>query len=287
MKSLFVAACLSLGACVAVAQTFPDKNQQSLIDAEFAFMMMAKDKNTREAFLYFLDDHAVTFDGTGSHQGKKIWEDRTPDNALLYWEPEFSDIAASGDFGFNTGPWEYKPDRATEKPVAFGHFVTIWKKQDNGAWKAALDIGITHPAPDRKEHVKTSAIKTIAQQQVLPFDERKNEIMLMEKNFIESLKTSNAYNKALSSEARLLRPGAVPYTSPGIVEKVLLTELKSPVTYHLIDGDVASSADLAYVYGTATIIPNDKTNSKQANYMRIWKREKGQGWRIVLDILSY
>jgi ketosteroid isomerase-like protein len=285
MKSLLLTVWVSVSACASIAQTFPDKNQQSLIDAEYAFMMMAKDKNTREAFLYFLEDHAVTFDSNGPQQGKAAWEVRKPDSALLYWEPEYSDIAASGDFGFNTGPWEYKPDRATEKPVAYGHFVTIWKKQINGAWKAALDIGVKHPAPDRKEQLKTSAIKTI-KQQPSQHAESKDEIMLIEKKFIESLKTEDAYKKVLSSEARLLRPGSIPYTSPAAIKKVL-TESSAPVTYRLLDGDVASSGDMAYVYGTATIVQDDKANPKQASYMRIWKKEAGKSWLIVLDILSY
>ena len=35
-------------------------NLQAMVDAEHAFIQMAKEKNTRDAFLFFLTDDAIT-----------------------------------------------------------------------------------------------------------------------------------------------------------------------------------------------------------------------------------
>src|SRR5436305_2394785 len=52
-----------------------------------------------------------------------------------------------GDMGYTTGPWEYRPKSMEDKPVAFGYFVTIWKRQSDGTWKAFLDLGTQNPEP--------------------------------------------------------------------------------------------------------------------------------------------
>jgi ketosteroid isomerase-like protein len=259
-------------------------DQQGILDAEHDFMTMAKEKNTRDAFVFFLADNAVTFDNNGPQAGKKVWEARQADEAWLYWEPTYSDIAASGDFGFNTGPWEYKPARTTEKAVAFGHFITIWKKQNDGQWRAALDIGISHNSQAEKESLSISKIKPVVSKKT---SVNKGEIFQLEKNFIESLKNQNAYKNILSTEAHVLRRGEIPYATKDQIEKFL--SLPTPqITYHIIDGDIASSGDLAYVYGTATmeVLKDGASQTQQLNYMRIWKKEDGKTWKLVLDILS-
>jgi ketosteroid isomerase-like protein len=269
---------------VSQAQNIKDKNQQGILDAERDFMTMAKEKNTRDAFVFFLADNAVTFDNNGPQAGKNVWEARQADEAWLYWEPTYSNIGSSGDFGFNTGPWEYRPTRTTEKAVAFGHFVTIWKKQNDGKWRAALDIGISHNPQAEKESLTISEIKPVVSKKT---SVNKDEIFQLEKNFIESLRNQNAYKNVLSTEAHVLRRGEIPYATKDQIEKFL--NLPTPqITYQIIDGDIASSGDLAYVYGTATVegTKDGKVETQQLNYMRIWKKEDGRTWKLVLDILS-
>src|SRR5690349_728620 len=138
----FLAIALVALAVVSRAQTNVDPNLKSLIDAEWSFINVAKEKNTRDAFIESLADDAVTF-GQDIQKGKDYLKAQQPNESWLYWQPVYSVIAASGDFGFNTGPWEFRAKRTDEKPVAFGQFVTVWKKV-NGEWKAAIDIGISH-----------------------------------------------------------------------------------------------------------------------------------------------
>ena len=254
-----------------------------MIDAEHAFIQMAKEKSTREAFLEFLSDHAVTF-GQEPRIGKKHFETQIPNASWLSWQPAYSDIASSGDFGFNMGPWELRTTRTDERPVAFGHFVTVWVKQHDGQWKAAIDIGISHPEKADSVTLTTSAIKAIKT--------KKGDfhaITEMEENFIRnySVDGNKAYNKILSEEAKILRTGKFPMTSPNEIEE-FIKEDNNGVDFLVMGGAISHSKDMAYVYGTATVkvAKEGHIQSQQANYMRIWKKEDGNHWKIVLDILS-
>jgi ketosteroid isomerase-like protein len=247
---------------------------------------MAKEKNTRDAFLHFLADDAVTsVPGQGPRTGKKFLEQQTPNDSWLYWYPVYSDIASSGDFGFNTGPWEFRQKRSDEKAVAFGEFVSIWKKNTLGEWKVAIDIGIVHGRPAIHPALATTSIPLREKSPVAG----KNEFLEMERNFINefSKKGTSAYMGLLSDEARFYRSGNDPFITKKEIQK-LLEKSKPKTTYKTMGGDVASSGDLAFVYGTASseIMKDGAAQTQISSYMRFWKKEDGKNWKIVLDLIS-
>lgn len=182
MRNHLLATIVFISASVS-AQQFKNENLNSLVEAEHSFSIMAKEENTRDAFISFLADSAITF-GPQPRVGKKYLEMQQPNEGWLYWYPVYTDIAASGDWGFNTGPWEFRQNKNDEKAVAFGQFVSVWKKQNNDKWKVMIDIGISHPDQDTTQDLKASLIqlnkslrKTSAQ-----------DILSLEKDFITKLK---------------------------------------------------------------------------------------------------
>ena len=48
------------------------------------------------------------------------------------WRPVTVEVAQSRDIGYVIGTYEMKTDT--------GKYIEIWKKQDDGNWKVALDI---------------------------------------------------------------------------------------------------------------------------------------------------
>lgn len=279
---------LLIGSGLCYAQEFSDQNLQSLVNAERTFSQMAKEKNTRDAFIAFFNDDVITSaPGKGPQKGKKHLEAQTPNETWLYWYPVYSDIAASGDFGYNTGPWEFRPKHTDETPVAFGEFVSIWKKNAQGEWKVAVDIGISHEAPKATPSLTTSAIRLKPSKRASK--NGKDELLEVERKFISDLaKNGNAaYEKQLSNEARLYRAGREPITTRSDVQQFLSAQ-QSKVTYTFVDGEVASSNDLAYVYGKAAVefVADGVTKTRHCSYMRFWKKEDGKNWKIVLDLLS-
>jgi ketosteroid isomerase-like protein len=65
----------------------------------------------------------------------------------LTWEPIEAFVAASGDLGYTLGRWKSRSINPEGKTVTGqGKYLTIWKKQKDGSWKAVVDVGNTSPA---------------------------------------------------------------------------------------------------------------------------------------------
>lgn len=282
MKGVYLLAFITVVPAQLFAQ--PDADLKAMVDAEKAFIQMARVENRRDAFLFFLSDSAVTQGPDGPVKGKARLQQQPVTEDWLDWEVGYSDIAASGDFGFNSGPWNYRPKKTDEKPIAFGEFNSVWKKQPDGSWKNVLDIGISHgpPAPGEKVVWSTST---------RPPRKRRDsggDVFQVEKEFQDavSVSKSDAYQKFLSSEARLMVSGHLPFTGPGLDN--YLSACPSATQTNIIGGETARSNDMGYVYGTATVTfaKGDVKESKTATVVRVWKREDAR-WKIVLDVLSF
>lgn len=269
---------------------FADKNLQAMVDTERAFAITAKEKNTHEAFLYFLSDEAVTAGPYGPVVGKSELKKQKPNESLLSWDIAFCDIASSGEFGYNTGPWEFWKSRSDESPVAYGEYHSVWRKQSDGKWKNVVDIGIQHDAPLNKEELKTSKKPLTTQDKTMSSHESIISLMAKEKAFLEAfVKTgSEVYKVFGSDELRISREGRLPIVTAAD-KAVFMKEPNHYVNVTLSDGGIASSGDMGFMYGTADIavLKNDKQETKRATYLRIWKKEDLKEWKVVLDVMSY
>jgi ketosteroid isomerase-like protein len=270
------------------AQEFKDTDLQGLANAERSFSAMAKEKNTRDAFLFYFADSAVSSaPGEGPRVGKKHLEAQQPNETWLYWYPVYSDISASGDFGFNTGPWEFRQKKTDEKPVAFGEFVSMWKKNANGEWRVAVDIGIGHgPVTTLVSTINTS---TIPLEKIKGKPSSKGDILSVEKNFIEAFraKGKTAYEESLSTEIRLYRPAKEPFIGLAKANEALSSDLQNLLCSPM-GADISSAGDLAYVYGKASfdVTREGTTQKRNGSYMRFWKKEDGKNWKIILDLVT-
>jgi len=265
---------------------------QSLVDAERAFALLAKETNTRAAFLAYLTDESITF-GQGLHKGRARELANPANDNLLEWGPAFVDVAASGDFGYDLGPWQYRAHRTEPAPIAWGTFVTIWKERSDGAWRVALDLGISHHASAEAlaNVVPATSTFTPAKVDAAHAANSRADLLDAERALISRYAQSgtDAFLATLSTEARLYRPSLSPALSPGVIKSYFETQrdIARPI-YELIDGETASSGDLGYVYGwvTTTASAAEKTETKRTNYLRIWKREDGRSWRVVVDVTN-
>lgn len=259
---------------------------ESLVGAEKAFAKMSEETNTKNAFVHFLSDSSIIF-RPGPVSGKATWEAAEADNDLLSWKPAFADIAAAGDLGYTTGPFEYKAGRTDEKPAGTGHYVSVWKKEKDGTWKVALDIGIGHPpAPEKQFATSTIAPKAVIQKQGA---NAAVELMQTDLTFCEQQNKNglSVYNQWLSSEAKIYRPGEAPYDTKETIQPFLSATDKQ-FTFQPVRADVAASGDLGYVYGGGSVAIKQGENVKNMdiNYLRIWKKEGGHSWKIVLDLVT-
>jgi len=137
----------ALTAALAAASGHPI---DSLIQAERDFSAAAGEHGMRSAFLANLADDAVLF-RPGPINGMKSWKARAEVPGQLVWAPGYVEISGAQDFGFSFGPWEYRAT-ADAKSGDYGDFLTVWRRDSRGAWKVALDCGVSHERPEVSPH---------------------------------------------------------------------------------------------------------------------------------------
>src|SRR5215210_2574211 len=188
----------------------------SLVEAERTFASAAIARGIRASFIENLADDGILF-RPRPVAGKKWMEDHPAPKGMLTWQPIFADVAHSGDMGYTTGPWEFREKTLEDKPVAQGQFVTVWKKQADGAWKVAVDLGISNPPPpetpapdvqfpkDKQSGMKINPkVETEAERSAL--FEREDDFS----KFVATKKTVDAFLSYMADDVRLFRMNAFP-----------------------------------------------------------------------------
>ncbi|GAB3920074.1 YybH family protein [Larkinella terrae] len=285
MKNVFYVLLLLAIAGSAVAQS----PLLTLVNTEKKFAQLSQDSTTKTAFLQYLAPDGVLFTKGKVTNGREMFETGPENPGKLTWQPVAADVSASGDLGYTTGPWESRPKSLSDKPSAFGHFVTIWKKISNNNWRVALDIGIMHPAPPSPPVNMIRAATGI--RSVTSPDSLKNreELLAFDNQFIKTLEKTGAaatYKQFLAPQARLYRMNQQPYLERAAIDSLL----KQPVTLGFLplNAAVAESGDLGYVYGNSQAMATvaGKAVKQMGNYLRVWKKDSQGQWKIVIDLVS-
>ena len=288
---LIVGLALVLGISLAVvAQKHKEsertRTRRALVEMEHAFAQAAATKGTRDAFIEFLADEGIVFQ-PGPVNGKKFWTARERRKGLLSWDPEYADVSRAGDLGWTTGPWEFRPNGPEDKPVAFGEYFTIWKKQSDGSWKAVLDRGVSTD--------KSYATKLL---QFPPNDEAsdmtakanvalwREKLMKLETDFSAAVTKKgalNAFDAYLAEAVRMLRPDLAPALGKQRALEVITARLGN-LSWQPVMADVSASGDLGYAYGTFEFKSRGAL-VEHGSYVRVWKKF-GRAWQVVMDVAS-
>lgn len=285
MKHIFVAFILLTTAWSATAQN----PLLTLVNTEKKFAQLSSDSTTKTAFLQYLSPDGVLFSKGKVTNGRELFEKGPESPGKLTWQPVAADVSAAGDLGYTTGPWEFRPKTLTDKPTGFGHYVTVWKKQTNGNWRMALDIGISHPAPPTPPVNAIRAATGI--RSVTPSDTLKNreELLAFDNQFVKTLEKNGpatTYKQYLAPQARLYRMNQQPFLERAAIDLLL----KQPVTlgFMPLNAAVAESGDLGYAYGNTQVMTTvaGKATKQSGNYLRIWKKESQNQWKIVLELIA-
>jgi ketosteroid isomerase-like protein len=64
---------------------------------------------------------------------------------MLTWEPDLASASAAGDMGWTSGRYESRGSTGSGATMQAGRYLTIWRRQADGAWKVALDTGVPDP----------------------------------------------------------------------------------------------------------------------------------------------
>jgi ketosteroid isomerase-like protein len=98
-------------------------------------------------FLSFVADDAAfdSADGRGRDAVRKAWTAFfEPGGPALRWTPTRTEALVAGDVGYTIGTWErHAKDARGNDVVRRGQYLTVWRKQKDGAWRAEFDTGST------------------------------------------------------------------------------------------------------------------------------------------------
>ena len=262
------------------------QNRRALVQMEHDFARAAATKGTRDAFLEFLADDGIIFQPDPVN-GKKFWTEQQPRPGLLSWEPVFADVSQAGDLGYTTGPWEFRPNGADDKPVAFGQYFTIWKKQNDGAWKFVLDRGITSEKPFATRIVQfplNDEDSTTAGN--FNVQSGRASLTKLEAEFSQrsvSKGALDAFDFYLTEDARLLRENVAPAVGKNEALNLISAKLGT-LSWEVTLADISASGDLGYAYGTFEF-RSGTADAERGSYVRVWKKQKGK-WKVVMDVMS-
>ncbi|RIV19698.1 hypothetical protein DYU11_22475 [Fibrisoma montanum] len=283
MHTVWVAIAALAGAMLPTEPLSVRSDYQALVAAERAFAQRAIDKGIRDAFLENLDEQSVIYETNRFSPGRPAYARLQSEPGKLLWRPAYAEIAQSGSLGYTTGPFEIRPHSMDDKPVAHGHYTTVWHKTADGSWKALVDFGIIHgqpdvPVPDVQPPAQFAAKVTAAADTAA----LGRELLQTETAFAEIARANSlrdAYRQVwpTSDSVRLLRDGFAP--NVGKAAGTVADASTQQVDYRPVRAVVAPSGDFGFVYGYATY------QRRQQAYLRIWRKRSGR-WQLAQEVLN-
>ncbi|MBC5774448.1 hypothetical protein H8S95_10275 [Pontibacter sp. KCTC 32443] len=254
MKLLFLLALPLLFGAFQAANTTRDKALEELANAERNFAATSVKKGFHQAFVENMADDGIVFAPTPTN-GKKLHAEAPESNAVLKWYPAYADISKSLDWGYTTGPYQFKANPEAKKPVGAGFYLSVWKKQPDGKWKVAVDMGNNFSPELLKEEAyqPTAAIKGEAAKGT------KEDLLAKDVQKVQPY----------TSETLIYRFGQYP-----VKYKDLAAKPASDITYINMGYDISPAADMAYTYGSY------KQGETAGHYLKVWKMLNSE-WKLV------
>lgn len=123
-----------------------DALKAQLVQAETDFCAQAAKDGIPAAFLAHIAPDGVLLAAGYEKRGEAVVREQYAENKpgiVLSWKPEIVDVAASGDLGYTTGPYELRISGKDGAPptIHTGRYLTVWKRQPDGTWKFVIDGG--------------------------------------------------------------------------------------------------------------------------------------------------
>jgi ketosteroid isomerase-like protein/quercetin dioxygenase-like cupin family protein len=139
-----------------------EQERAALLEADRQWSQSTKDLDLFMSF--WAPDATAYLPGMPAMRGadaiRKTWGEIISSPGFVgSWKADKADVSGSGDVGYTSGSYEMTVGGVKDS----GKYVTVWKKQPEGTWKVAEDIGNSNlpPGGPPAEHVMVppSAVK--------------------------------------------------------------------------------------------------------------------------------
>jgi len=173
-------------------------------------------------------------------------------------------------------------------------YVTIWKKQPDGKWRAVLDAGIYHAAHKLKlvefplpQYFKNGHAKSWGKVYVKQEQDKLLELERKISDISIAGKITDAIASYYADKIWYYRIGEYPILGKKDVLLKLSAE-KCTMTFHPSAAIVAKSGDLGYTYGILELklTKSEEEVLKKCSYLKIWKKQADGKWKEVLNLTN-
>ena len=261
-----------------VVNIFAQSNAQKIYDTERAFEKAVAEKGVNQAFIEFSTSDGICFFTNSPMNCREFWRTSPKSPAFITWNPTFIDVSSNGVIGYSTGNSVFRPAGKDDKNAFYGEYATIWMRQPNGSYLAALDIGISHEQANTETNWTSPADsgKEANSRRISAAD---SSTAFFEASAKQNL--SNAYKNFLAEDARMLREGKMPF----IGKNNILNELKnSKSKVNFAKRSIfVEAADMAYITNSYAVVDKNNRQTATGNFLQVWKLRGGK-WKIVLDV---
>lgn len=140
VRSLLLGSLLSSGGCIATTERVDLATlQREVMATERAFARTMAERN-HGAFVSFLADEAIFFNGETPIRGKgavsNAWRAFYDGPAAPFsWEPETVHVLDSGKLALSTGPVRGPDGQLVAR------FNSVWRREPSGQWRIVFDKG--------------------------------------------------------------------------------------------------------------------------------------------------
>lgn len=252
--------------------------RQRIFETEKSFEKLVAEKGIRDGFIEYLSPVGIMFMPEAVN-AREAWSKRPVTAAALTWNPIWIDVSANGVLAYSVGNSRFRRNGKDDPTVVYGHYLSIWLRQSNGEFRAALDTGINHEKPSSEPTAWRS-----------PADSGKgsNPDKLSAGDsavgFYQSAATSGfskAYKDYLADDIILMRDGK----QPAFDKRSALALLKGDYKINFAKRKSFTEAiDLAYVTSGYSITDKKGVETERGNFVQVWKL-RGRKWLIVADVL--
>jgi ketosteroid isomerase-like protein len=270
--------------CPVVGEGAASAALDSLVAAERAFATRSVEHGVRDAFLAYLAEDGVIFSPLATN-GRQAWESRAPVAATLVWEPVFAEVSAAGDLGYTTGPWELRPNDS-QRPTGYGHYVSVWQKQADGALRVAVDIGIAHAQPMRglgNVDFTPGPLHVAPRRTARPIDLAALDLAWTRDARAKG--SAAAFARWAAPDVRFCRDLVTPVLGVRGGREMLLA-IPGVTLWNPQAQKVARSEDLGCTYGILERRRLGGAAPDSSVYLHVWRRGADDRWKVALALES-
>jgi hypothetical protein len=275
-------ALVALFSAPVVAQQVDTQALPRMVATERAFAAAAAELGTRNSFLTFFADDAVSLDGGATGAAAKIGRakdaliaappTKLPVLSRLMWQPFAGQISEDGTLGWLTGPYAVLV-LTTKDVTAKGAYFSVWKREADGTYRVWLDEGIALP----DVWSGASDFRAAAQADVGSVGAADETIDQAEHAVASG---GDAWSARLAASVRLHREGVMPMAGRDGIAAWAHTAWTS-VHYVVLRNEKAASGDLGVALGGYDA--TTPAGAEHGTFVRVWQRDVQSHWRIVFE----